>query len=63
MSAEPQPKPQAFFLIGELQARWRVSRATIYAEVARGRLRRTHIAGAVRFSSSEVERYERTATN
>ena len=60
MSDETAKKPK-FLTMEELMERWKISRATVYAEIKRGRLRRSHIAGAVRFAMSEIERYERTA--
>jgi excisionase family DNA binding protein len=50
-----------FYTITELMARWGVSRMTVYREIKRGRLKRKHIGGAVRFSAEEVARYERVA--
>jgi hypothetical protein len=52
---------KAFYTIKEPMDRWQVARQTIYNEIDRGRLKRQHIAGSVRFSVAEVERYERTA--
>jgi len=48
-----------FFTIRELVERWRVTRTTIYREVKRGKLKRTLVAGSVRFSRDQVEEYER----
>ncbi len=50
-----------FFTITDLVARWGVSRMIIYREIKRGRLKRKHIGGVVRFSANEVARYERVA--
>lgn len=57
-SAAPE---QAFFTIPELMDRWKVSRTTIYREIERGRLKRGHIGGLVRFSAQDVADYERSA--
>jgi excisionase family DNA binding protein len=53
---------KAFYSIADLTKRWEVSRTTVYREVERGRLKRTHIGGQVRFSAEAVEQYERAAT-
>ncbi|MBX6316131.1 MAG: helix-turn-helix domain-containing protein [Isosphaeraceae bacterium] len=62
-STKPQgrEKPKAFYSVAELAERWGVSTRTIYREVARGRLRRKHIGGQVRFAAADVESYERQA--
>ena len=52
---------KAFYTIPDLVEQWRISRTTIYREVERGRLKRKHIGGSVRFSADEVARYERLA--
>lgn len=52
---------QAFFTIRELCARWRVSRTTLYREIDRGRLKRRHIGGQVRFAAADVANYERAS--
>jgi excisionase family DNA binding protein len=49
---------RAFYSIKDLMSRWDVSRATIYREIDRGRLRRRHIGGQVRFASEDVASYE-----
>jgi len=51
-------KKKAFFSIVELAERWGVSRSTIYREIDRGRLKKRHIGGQVRFSASDVASYE-----
>ena len=51
-------KPKAYFTIPDLIERWQVSRATIYREIERGRLKRRHIGGQVRFSAEDVAAYE-----
>ena len=38
-----------------------VSRTTIYKEIERGRLKRKHIGGQVRFAAADVAEYERLA--
>lgn len=53
-----EPKAKAFYSMSDLMTRWSVSRTTIWREVKRGVLRQTNVAGCVRFSSSEVLRYE-----
>lgn len=49
---------KAFYTIPDLAARWQVSRATIYREIERGRLKRRHIGGQVRFAADDVAKYE-----
>ena len=60
MNAEPKDFKR-FQTVKELMERWQVSRTTLYAEMARGRLTKKLIAGCVRFAIEQVERYERTA--
>lgn len=50
-----------FLTVEDLMERWQVCRATIYAEIKRGRLKKTLIAGCARFAITEVERYERVS--
>lgn len=57
-TANAEPKAKAFYSTSDLMARWGVSRTTIWREVKRGALRQTNVAGCIRFSSSEVLRYE-----
>jgi excisionase family DNA binding protein len=52
---------RAFFKILDLVERWGVSRTTIYKEIERGRLKRKHIGGQVRFAAADVAEYERLA--
>lgn len=61
MSDASTRNEKAFYSIPELMARWSVSRMTIYREIGRGRLRRKHIGGSVRFAVEDVARYERQA--
>lgn len=51
-------KEKAFYTIKQLQDRWEVSRATIYREFDRGRLKKHLIGGQVRIPAAEVARYE-----
>ena len=46
----------------ELATRWGVGLATLDREVRRGLLAKTKLAGRVKFSLAEVERYERENT-
>lgn len=57
---DPNAEPM-FFVLDDLIARWRVGRSTLYQEMKSGRLKRTILAGTVRFSRAEVHRYEREA--
>lgn len=61
MSVNPELLAKAYYSIPEICARWDVSDRTIYREIKRGRLKRKHIGGQVRFARSEVERYEAEA--
>ena len=56
LALETRRKP--FYSIPDLMARWGVSRTTIYREIDRGRLKRRHIGGQVRFASEDVAAYE-----
>ena len=58
---KPTAAEKLFLSIPDLVARWGVSRTTVYREIDRGRLRRKHIGGQVRFAVSDVESYERKA--
>ena len=50
---------KAFFTVQDLMSRWSVSRSTIYREIERGRLNRTHIGGQVRFKYANIVEYEK----
>jgi predicted DNA-binding transcriptional regulator AlpA len=52
-------KPESgFYTIQQLISRWDVSRTTLHREVKRKRLKPFYVGGCVRFSESEVKRYE-----
>lgn len=55
-----QDEPR-FFTIQALQERWGVSRTTLHREVKRKRLKPFYIGGRVRFTATEVARYESSA--
>lgn len=54
---------KAFFTVQDLMSRWSVSRSTIYREIARGRLKRDHIGGQVRFKVASIEAYEKNLSS
>lgn len=54
----PATATKSFYTVSELRERWGVSRATIYREIDRGRLKRFHIGGSVRFKAEDVAEYE-----
>lgn len=56
--AQATETEKAFYTIPELMARWQVGRTTIYREIERGRLKRKHIGGQVRFAAEDVAEYE-----
>ena len=61
MAESSRTNEKSFYSIPELVERWAVSRMTIYREIARGRLKRKHIGGSVRFAVEEIARYEQQA--
>ena len=54
------PAP-AYYSIADLESRWGVSRWTIHRLAKDGRLKKSRIRGAVRFSAEAVAAFERKA--
>ncbi len=61
MKLAPNEPAKSYYSIPDLVERWGVSRRTIYREIERGRLKRKHIGGQIRFSFVDVSAYERQA--
>ncbi len=56
LTQDIEPK---FFTIADLMARWSVSKWTIYRLAQDGRIKKTRIRGAVRFSLATITAYEK----
>jgi excisionase family DNA binding protein len=61
MGFENGSKEKAFYSVSDLTARWDVSRWTIHRLAKEGRLKKTRIRGAIRFSAATVMAFEKKA--
>ncbi len=54
-----ESETKAFYTVAELMARWSVSRMTIHRLTVDGRIKKSRIRGAVRYSAATIQSYEK----
>ena len=52
---------KAYYSVAELEARWGVSRWTVYRLANEGKIKKSRIVGTVRFSAATVQSFEKKA--